>query len=421
MSRGLGDVYKRQLLPLSQSVNSALQNDSFEDKKHSKTTGRRGYENGSHSEIEVSKLQDWTAFEIYSRTEKLLVFMQERWNLQFDEEQLEKLIGISFVKDGREIPEELEEVSANVPKSEKSAEGSGDDQKLQFWTAFVNYAYEHGRSSDIAKQKAAGRTYYDVHIGANGYHLFFSIPYGKRIKMGIYTYNVDTYNRLKELKDQIEAEFDENLNWECSKSTGTTRSIVIEEKADVFNPAEQPKIFDWIIDHFDRITTALSNAGEHLSISGDSSETRFEIRKRYWTYALTQIHEAHGNPGSFSNVNPSTDNWINGFFGIGGFYLCCVANFDSARSEVVFARAERSENKAAFDALYQHKSEIESKLGTELQWNRGDDIKSSKVFIQLDNVSIENEDDWPQMAKFHAEWSKKFYDLIVPYLSLIHI
>ena len=363
-------------------------------------------------------MQDWTAFEIYSRTEKLLVFMQERWNLQFDEEQLEKLIGISFVKDGREIPEELEEVSVNVPESEESAEGSGDDQKLQFWTAFVNYANEHGRSSDIAKQKAAGRTYYDVHIGANGYHLFFSIPYGKRIKMGIYTYNVDTYNRLKELKDQIETEFGENLNWEYSKLTGTTRSIVIEEKADVFNPAEQPKIFDWIIDHFDRITTALSMTGEHLSISGDSSETRFEIRKRYWTYALTQIHEAHGNPGSFSNVNPSTDNWINGFFGIGGFYLCCVANFDSARSEVVFARAERSENKAAFDALYQHKSEIESKLGTELQWNRGDDIKSSKVFIQLDNVSIENEDDWPQMAKFHAEWSKKFYDLIVPYITV---
>ena len=344
--------------------------------------------------------------------------MQERWNLQFDEEQLEKLIGISFVKDGREIPEELEEVSVNVPESEESAEGSGDDQKLQFWTAFVNYANEHGRSSDIAKQKAAGRTYYDVHIGANGYHLFFSIPYGKRIKMGIYTYNVDTYSRLKEFKDQIEAEFGENLNWEYSKSTGTTRSIVIEEKADVFNPAEQPKIFDWIINHFDRITTALSMAGDRLSIGGDSSETRFEIRKRYWTYALAQIHEAHGNPGSFSNVNPSTDNWINGFFGIGGFYLCCVANFDSARSEVVFARAERSENKAAFDALYQHKSEIESKLGTELQWNRGDDIKSSKVFIQLDNVSIENEDDWPQMAKFHAEWSKKFYDLIVPYITV---
>ncbi len=405
------------LLPLSQSVNSALQNDSFEDKKHSKNTGRRGYENGSHSEIEVSKLQDWTAFEIYNRTEKLLVFMQERWNLQFDENQLEKLIGISFVKDGREIPAELEESSAAAPEIEDIADGAGEDQKLQFWTAFVEYAAEEGRAADIAKQKASGRTYYDVHIGANGYHLFFSIPYGKRIKMGIYTYNVDTYNRLKELRDQIEAEFGESLNWEYSKPTGTTRSIDIEENTDVFNPSEQPKVFDWIIDHFDRITSALSLVGERLSFSGESSETRFEIRKRYWTYALVQIHEAHGNPGSFSNVNPSTDNWINGFFGIGGFYLCCVANFDSARAEVVFARAEKAENKKAFDALYLFKDEIEAKLGTALQWNRGDDIKSSKVFIQLDDVSIENEEDWPQMAKFHAEWSKKFYDVLVPYIE----
>lgn len=118
------------LLPLSQSVNSALQNDSFEDKKHSKTAGRRGYENGSHSEIEISKLHDWTAFEIYNRTEKLLDFMQKRWNLQFDEAQMEKLINISFIKDGREIPEELKDVSIVAPDTENSTEDSGEDQKL---------------------------------------------------------------------------------------------------------------------------------------------------------------------------------------------------------------------------------------------------------------------------------------------------
>lgn len=152
------------LLPFSQSVNSVLQNDSFEDKKHSKTTGRRGYENASHSESEVSKLQEWTAF--------------------------------------------------------------------------VEYAEEKCRTVDIAKQKAVERTYYDVHIGANGYHLFFSIPYGNRIKMGIYTYNVETYNRLKELKGQIKSEFGEGLNWEYSKPTGITRSVVIKENADVFYPSE---------------------------------------------------------------------------------------------------------------------------------------------------------------------------------------
>ena len=110
-------------------------------------------------------------------------------------------------------------------------------------------------------------------------------------------------------------------------------------------------------------------------------------------------------------------NWLNGSFGIGGFYLCCVANYDAARAEVVFGRGNKQENKDAFDSLYTHKAEIESALGTTLQWNRGDDIKSSKVFIQLNNVSIENETDWLQMANFHADWTKKFYDVIVPFIK----
>ena len=148
----------------------------------------------------------------------------------------------------------------------------------------------------------------------------------------------------------------------------------------------------------------------------DEPGSRFELRRKYWTYALPMIQETHGPEGSFSNVNPSRDNWINGFFGIGGFYLCCVANFDMARAEMVFGRGDKQENKTAFDKLYVHKVEIESSLGTELQWDRGDDKKSSKVYLQLDNVSIENETDWLQMAKFHADWTKKFYDVIVPFV-----
>ena len=42
------------LLPLSQSINSSLQNDGFPDKKNPSAAGRRGYINGSHSEIFVN-------------------------------------------------------------------------------------------------------------------------------------------------------------------------------------------------------------------------------------------------------------------------------------------------------------------------------------------------------------------------------
>lgn len=144
--------------------------------------------------------------------------------------------------------------------------------------------------------------------------------------------------------------------------------------------------------------------------------TRYELRRKYWTYALDFIHEAHGD-AAFSKVNPSKDNWISGFFGISGFCIECVANYDSARVEIYFGKPEKNDNKKAFDALLTHKSEIESKLGVNLIWNRNDDVKASKVYYQINNVSIENEVDWLQMARFHAEWSKKFYDVIVPYIK----
>ncbi len=149
----------------------------------------------------------------------------------------------------------------------------------------------------------------------------------------------------------------------------------------------------------------------------DELGSRFELRRKYWAYALPFIQKAHGADGPFNNSNPSKDNWINGFFGVGGFYLCCVANFDSARAEIVFHRGNKEENKAAFDSVYAHKIEIEDQLKTSLIWDRVADKKSSKIYFQLDNVSIEKETDWLQMARFHAEWTKMFYDVIVPYVK----
>ena len=155
---------------------------------------------------------------------------------------------------------------------------------------------------------------------------------------------------------------------------------------------------------------------ENKSVENEAG-TRYEIRRKYWAYALEPIKEAHGEGGSFCNVNPSKENWINGFFGVSGFNISCIANFDSARVDLYLGKAKKEENKKAFDMLMSHKDDIEKALGASLVWSRGDDIKSSKIYYQLNGVSIENETDWRQMARFHAEWSKKFYDVIVPYLG----
>ncbi len=82
------------LLPLSQSVNSSLQNDGFDIKK-------KRYENGSHSEIEVGKRKEWTPHEIKNRGMNLLLFMENRWNITFSDDQKADLLNIPFVKNER--------------------------------------------------------------------------------------------------------------------------------------------------------------------------------------------------------------------------------------------------------------------------------------------------------------------------------
>ena len=149
----------------------------------------------------------------------------------------------------------------------------------------------------------------------------------------------------------------------------------------------------------------------------EEAGTRFETRRKYWTYALDFIKEAHGDAGLFSNANTSKENWISGFFGISGFNISCIANYDFARVDLFLGKVKKEENKKAFDMLMTYKEDIEKTLGVSLIWYRGDDIKSSKISYKLNGVSINNETDWLQMASFHAQWSKKFYDVIVPYLG----
>lgn len=155
---------------------------------------------------------------------------------------------------------------------------------------------------------------------------------------------------------------------------------------------------------------------DNNSQAEEEAGTRFEVRRKYWAFALEKIKEANSESHMFRNVTPAKGNWINGAFGIGSFYICCVANSDSARVDLYMGKKDKHANKAAYDKLLANKFAIESVLGAALIWNRGDDVNSSKVSYQLNNVSIESETDWLQMANFQAQWSRKFYDVLVPYL-----
>lgn len=252
------------LLPLSQSVNSSLQNDSFYDKKTTKA-GRRGYENGCHSEIEVAKYNDWTAENIYTRSKELLEFMENRWEFSFNNEQLDKLVYVNFAVDGRTVPEELPLPEEKPIQSKEDTDtheySSLDEQQKAFWVNFVKYCNDHDRE-DIVGRKPLVQNWYDIPVGANDFLLQFTITRSKYVSLVIYAFDGETFKRLESKKSVIEKVFGNKFDWYSSREKSTAKRIVYKHEADVFNPGKQEELFDWMIEKFDSLVDALVSADE---------------------------------------------------------------------------------------------------------------------------------------------------------------
>jgi len=250
------------LLPLAQSINSSLQNYSFPDKKNPSSSGRRGYVNGSHSEIEVASEQDWSAQNILSRGLLLLGFIESRWGIKLSDEQKIHLLHIEFVNDGcAEIPELKEDDP--LPIKQQSSQGSTRDRserhylRYDFWNNFVEYCQAHGRAEDIASRKPSYDDWYDVTIGSRDYHIFFQLVRQKILRIGIYVYRPEDFARLDSLKTEIENAYGSPLEWYTSREKSTAKRILHSIETDIHNPELYFQHFEWLISQFDKLKTAL--------------------------------------------------------------------------------------------------------------------------------------------------------------------
>lgn len=256
LSASLGNM-----LPLSQSINSSLQNDSFPDKKHPSSGGRSGYANGSYSEIEVAQEQDWTAQHILERGMKLLDFMEKRWELEFWGNAKGDLLHIPFADDDRELPPEIPEDGGaavavmDTPESKREL-SERHYLRYDFWKNFVDYCKARGRG-DIASRRPSYDDWYDITIGHPDYHLTLLLYRQKKLRIGIYVYRPEDFKRLESLKPEIEAAYGAELEWYTSREKSVAKRILHSIDADIHNSELYEQHFAWLIERFDKLKNAL--------------------------------------------------------------------------------------------------------------------------------------------------------------------
>ena len=148
----------------------------------------------------------------------------------------------------------------------------------------------------------------------------------------------------------------------------------------------------------------------------DSIKSSDKLRLSFWNYALPLLKQATEKTRLYRNAKSIASTTITGSFGVSGFAILCVVNFNRAYIQLYLGKSDESINKEAFDYLMQNKEAIEKQLGVQLSWFRSDENKASWIVYEKNNVSMKNEEDWATITEFFSIWSNEFYDVFVPML-----
>ncbi|MBW2610659.1 MAG: DUF4268 domain-containing protein, partial [Deltaproteobacteria bacterium] len=88
-----------------------------------------------------------------------------------------------------------------------------------------------------------------------------------------------------------------------------------------------------------------------------------------------------------------------------------------ARTELYIDVGEGEKNKALFDWLYDQREGIHSKLGKELEWERLDDKRASRIAVYRDGSIQSNEEELIQIKAWHVENLIIFKKILTPLIK----
>ena len=132
---------------------------------------------------------------------------------------------------------------------------------------------------------------------------------------------------------------------------------------------------------------------EEKSVQG-TQKRRHELRRAFWTRTLEELRRL--GVSRYENISPSKDHWLASATGVSGCAYNLIFSKNEARVELYLQRSQ-AENKWMFDRLERKRQEIEERFGAELQWQRLDDKKASRICSSHPYDGF-NDENWPAMV-----------------------
>ena len=123
---------------------------------------------------------------------------------------------------------------------------------------------------------------------------------------------------------------------------------------------------------------------------------RHVLRRKWWSALLDRVK---GKTKLHSNLSPGSFSWISTSAGKRGLEYNYAVVQHAAQVELYIYKGKDStkENKALFDALAEHKAEIEQDYGSRLEWQRLETKQGCRIVERFLGVGYrDDEDQWPK-------------------------
>lgn len=131
--------------------------------------------------------------------------------------------------------------------------------------------------------------------------------------------------------------------------------------------------------------------------SAKEEKARHHLRKEFWTKLIPAMNASVSN--LYQNISPQTSNWISAGSGVRGVGFNFVIAKTFGRAELYIDAGDQKINKSIFDSLFKYKDQIEQEFDGQLEWERMEDKRASRIKAEL-AANVFDREQWPVMIEF---------------------
>ena len=148
---------------------------------------------------------------------------------------------------------------------------------------------------------------------------------------------------------------------------------------------------------------SVSQAAKNISESIES-ETK-ALQYKYWQQLVDFIKESGSK---LKPQDPRPRHWQTFAVGRSHFYIDATVNTRDSKLGIGLKIADKNNAKNFYNLLLLDKDNIESEMGTNLEWRELPDNTKSEIILFKNNVNLSDEKDWNGQHKWFKENIEKF-------------